>query len=234
MKTIGLLGGLTWESTLEYYRIINQLVNKRLGKHHAARIAMFSVDMQDVENYAGKSDWAGLAGFVINNVKKVEAAGADCLLLSANTMHMFADEVQKAVSIPLLHITDATAEKIQEKGFTKVGLLGTKPTMEMGFYKDRLKVKHGIETIIPDEEERNIVHHIIFTDLFAGVLNSESRKKILVIMNSLIDKGAQGIILGCTEIPLLIKSTDTDIVLFDTTEIHATVAVDFALRQEGI
>jgi len=229
MKTIGLLGGMTWESTVDYYRVMNQMVNKRLGNHHAARIAMISVDMQDVENHAVKSDWEGLAKFIIVNAKKVEAAGADCLLLGANTMHMFADAVQEAVSIPLIHITDVTAEKIKEKGFTKVGLLGTKPTMELGFYKDRMLEKHGIETIIPDEKDRNIIHDIIFTDLFAGILNPESRKKILSIMNSLKEQGAQGIILGCTEIPLLIKQSDTDIFLFDTTEIHAMAAVDFAL-----
>jgi aspartate racemase len=229
MKTIGLLGGTTWESTLDYYRIINQLVNKRLGKHHAARIAMFSVDMQDVENFATKNDWAGLAGFIIGNVKKIEAAGADCLLIGANTMHMFADEVQKVISIPLIHIIDATAEKIKEKGFSKVGLLGTKPTMELDFYKDRMKEKYGIETLVPGEEERDTIHNIIFTDLFAGILNQESRNKVLNIMNSLADKGAQGVILGCTEIPLLIKQSDTDLVLFDTTEIHASAAVDFAL-----
>lgn len=232
MKTIGILGGTTWESTLDYYRIINQLVNKRLGKHHAARIAMFSVDMQDVENFASKNDWTGLAEFIIHNVKKVEAAGADCLLIGANTMHMFADEVQKAVSIPLIHIIDETAIKIKEKGFTKVGLLGTKPTMELAFYKDRMKEKYGIEVIVPDEEERNTVHGIIFTDLFAGILNPVSRKKILGIMDSLAVKGAAGIILGCTEIPLLIKQSDTVIPLFDTTEIHGAAAVDFALKDE--
>jgi len=229
MKTIGLLGGMTWESTHEYYRIINQQVNKRLGKHHAAQIAMTSINIQEMEDFINKGDFAGLTEFFIKNAKKVEAAGADCLLICANTPHMFADVIQQSIAIPLIHITDATAEHIKVKGLSKIGLLGTTATMEQGFYKVRLKNKHAIESLIPEEDERNFIQKVIVNELFAGVMNPVSRNKIISIMQSLTSKGAQGIILGCTEIPLLIKQTDTDIILFDTSEIHACAAVDFAL-----
>jgi len=230
MKTIGLIGGISWESTLEYYRTINETVRARLGKEHSARIIMHSIDFNDVENFVSKQDFRGLTSFISNAAIQIEKAGADCLLICANTMHLLAEDVQQQISIPLLHITDATAIAIKKQNISTVGLLGTAFTMEQGFYKNRLQDKHGIKTLIPDSVDRNFIQHVIFDELFSGRRNPDSKNKIIDIMQQLINKGAEGIILGCTEIPLLICQDNCGFPLFDTTAIHSETAVDFALK----
>jgi len=230
MKTIGLIGGLTWESTIEYYRIFNEEVLKRAGNRHTARIVMYSVDFQDVETLVSQWKMDELAQLMGDAAAAVERGGADCLLVSANTMHMLADEIQARVKIPLIHIAKATLKKVQEKGFSKVGLLGTKPTMEMDFYK-KIFNEAGVEIIIPGNEERQFIQDTIFNEFFSGIMNNSSRKKMIGIMERLVLQGAQGVILGCTEIPLLVKQEHTAIPLFDTTYIHASAGVDFALAE---
>lgn len=230
MKTIGLLGGLSWESTLEYYRTINRTVKERLGGLNSAKIVLYSVNFAELIEYDhhGKSKKA--VELIINAAKSVESGGADCLLICTNTIHKMYKSVQKRIDIPILHIADAAAEKIKEKKLRKVGLLGTKPTMEMDFYKKRLTEKHDIETVIPEESDREIVHSIIFGELVLGKFLEKSKIKYLDIIKKLQSKGAEGVILGCTEIPLLIKQEDCKIPVFDTTTIHAQAAVNFALN----
>jgi aspartate racemase len=229
MKTIGMIGGTSWESTLEYYRIINETVREKKGNEHSARILMHSIDFIDVKNFIDKEDFQGLTSFMISLAVNLEKAGADCLLICANTIHMLADEVQNKISIPLIHIADATATVIKEKKITKIGLLGTNFTMEKEFYKGRMKDKHHIETIIPNEEDRNFIQHLIFDELFSGIKNPASKQHLLNIIDDLSKQGAEGIIMGCTELPLIVQQEDTLIPLFDTVEIHAKAAVDFAL-----
>jgi aspartate racemase len=228
MKTIGLLGGTTWESTLEYYRIMNQEVMKRTGGKHTARIAMYSLDFHDVESRVTAGKMEELAKLTIEAAVVIEKAGADCLLVGANTMHMLADAIKARIRIPLIHIAEVTLKEVQKKKFTKVGLLATKPTMEMDFYKKIFR-EEGVEVIIPEANEREFIHETIFKELFAGILNDNSRKQMISIMENLVAQGAQGVILGCTEIPLLLKQEHTFIPLFDTTYIHACAGVDFAL-----
>ena len=230
MKTIGLLGGLSWESTLEYYRIINETVKERLGGLNSAKIVLYSVNFAELIEYDhhGKSKKA--VELVINAAKSVESGGADCLLICTNTIHKMYETIQKRINIPVLHIADAAAKKIKEKKLNKVGLLGTKPTMEMDFYKKRLKDKHNIETVVPGESDRKIVHSVIFEELVLGKFTENSKNKYLSIIGRLESEGAEGVILGCTEIPLLIKQEDCEIPVFDTTAIHAKAAVDFALK----
>jgi aspartate racemase len=230
MKTIGLLGGTTWESTLEYYRIINQETMKRTGNKHTGRIAMYSVDFNDVETLIGSGKMNELAKMMSNAALAIEGAGAECLLICANTMHMLAESIQSKIKIPLIHIAEVTLKAVQKSGFAKVGLLGTKPTMEMDFYKNIFRNK-GVEVLIPDDNDRNYIHKTIFDELFLGILKEESRKQMIGIMENLAAQGAQGIILGCTEIPLLMKQENTTIPLFDTTYIHACAGVDFALAE---
>jgi aspartate racemase len=230
MKTIGLLGGTTWESTLDYYRIINQEMMKRTGNRHTAKIVMYSVDFHDVQVLISAGKFDELAVLLGNAASAIEKGGADCLLVCANTMHMLADKIKAAVNLPLIHIVEATLKEVQKKNFTRVGLLGTKPTMEMDFYKNIFNEK-GVEIILPDAEERNFIHETIFNELFLGILNDASRKKMIAIMEKLMGSGAQGVILGCTEIPLLIKQENTSVPLFDTTFIHSSAAVDFALEK---
>ncbi|MCX6257267.1 MAG: aspartate/glutamate racemase family protein [Bacteroidia bacterium] len=227
MKTIGMIGGTSWQSTIDYYRIINQEVNKRLGLNHSARIVMFSIDFEEVMGLFKKSP-AGMAAYLISAAHSVEKGGADFLILCANTIHVFADMIQDNISIPMLNIVDVTISKIQEKSLKCVGLLGTKYTMEQDFYKDRL-AKQGIKVLIPDEEDRNYIDDLIFSELFAGEIKESSKNKILNIIEKLEIAGAQGIILGCTEIPLLIKQPDVHMPVFDTTAIHAMAAADLAL-----
>lgn len=229
MKTIGLIGGMSWESTLEYYRIINETVKEKLNKLHSAKIIMYSVDFEEIELLQHKGKWDELTSLMIEIAQRLEKAGADFIVICTNTMHKVAEDVEKSVEIPLLHIVDVTAEKIKAKGINKVGLLGTRFTMEDNFYRDRLR-KHGIEAIIPSEKEREIVHSVIYNELCLGVIKESSREKFKEIIKNLAKRGAEGVILGCTEIPLLIKQEDVDLPLFDTTEIHAKASVDFALR----
>jgi len=229
VKTIGLLGGMSWESTLEYYRAINQGVNEKLGGLHSAKIAMFSVDFQPVEQLQHAGDWKSLGRILSSAAQRVEAGGADCLVLCTNTMHKLADEIQLAIDLPMLHIADATAERLKNAGIETVGLLGTRFTMEEDFYKGRLLSKHGVQVVLPSLADRNIIHQVIYKELCLGIFNPESKTAYLRIIDDLVSSGAQAIILGCTEIGLLVNQNDTNTRLFDTTAIHAANAVEFAL-----
>ena len=230
MKVIGLLGGMSWESTLEYYRIINETVKERLGGLHSAKCILYSFDFAEIESLQRKGDWDKLAEMLIDAAKKLEACGAGLIVICTNTMHKLADKVEAKINIPLIHIVDATAEKILEKNIKQVGLLGTRFTMEEPFYKRRLEEKYGIKVIIPNSKEREIVDRVIFEELVLGIIRQSSRERFKQIIYSLVDRGAEGIILGCTEIPLLIKQEDVTVPVFDTTTIHARAAVEFALR----
>ncbi len=230
MKTIGLIGGMSWESSLEYYRILNETVKEKLGGMHSAKSLMYSVDFEDVEKLQYKGDWEKLTELMVEAARNLEAGGADLVIICTNTMHKMAEEVQAGVKIPLLHIADASAEKIMERGIKTVGLLGTKFTMEEDFYKGKLIEEFGIDVVIPSEEERQVVHDVIYNELCLGKVTPASKEKFKKIIQNLVSKGAEGVILGCTEIPLLIKQQDVEIPLFDTTEIHAKAAVEYALR----
>lgn len=229
MQTIGLLGGMSWESTALYYRLINEGVKRALGGLHSARIAMVSVDFQEVETLQHAGDWEAAGRLLAGAARDVEAAGADFLLICTNTMHRVADEVEAAVGIPLLHLADATARRIRDAGMTRVGLLGTRFTMEQDFYRGRLATAHGLDVITPGEADRDVVHRIIYEELCNGVVRDESRAQYLRIMEDLRARGAAGVIEGCTEIVMLVQQPHTDIPLFDTTAIHAEAAVAAAL-----
>ena len=228
MKTIGLLGGMSWESTELYYRLINQGVKARLGGLHSARIALVSVDFADIEAMQTTGDWEAAGGALARAARQVEAAGADFLLICTNTMHKVAPQVEAAVDIPLLHLANATAARIKAAGMDRVGLLGTNFTMEQDFYRGRLE-RHGLDVLIPPKSDRDIVHQVIYDELCLGVVKQGSRAEYLRIMADLQTRGAQGIIEGCTEIVMLVQQEHTDIPLFDTTSIHAAAAVDTAL-----
>jgi len=227
MKTIGLIGGTSWHSTITYYRIINETVAEKLGGHHSAKIIMSSIDYESIARLAHDNDWNGITTLLSNEAKKLEDAGADFFLICANTLHKVAGNVSDKVNIPLLHIVDATAEEIKRKNLKKVGLLGTTFTMEDASYGKRLS-QHGLETIVPDETARKEIHNIIFNELTKGIFTQESRNKYIKIISSLTGNGAQGIILGCTEIPLLICQQDSPIPIFDTTKIHSIAAAEMA------
>ena len=230
MKTIGLIGGMSWESSAEYYRIINETVKEKLGGLHSAKCIMYSLDFEEIEKLQHRGKWKEATELMIDAAKRIEKGGADFILICTNTMHKMADEVQSNIKIPLLHIADATAEKIISKGLKKVGLLGTKFTMEEDFYKGRLS-KFGLDVIIPEEDEREIIHSIIYKELCLGEIKGSSKEKFKKIIENLVYKGAEGIILGCTEIPLLIKQEDSPVPLFDTTKIHAQSAVELSLNK---
>jgi aspartate racemase len=230
MKTIGLIGGMSWESTAEYYRILNQTIKERLGGHHSGKILLYSVDFSEIETLQREGRWEEATEFMCHAAMRVERGGAECILICTNTMHKMAAEVQQAVKIPLLHIADATAMAIKKRGIERVALLGTKYTMEEDFYKGRLRHKHGFEVLVPPEEERDIINQVIYEELCLGKVEGESRKRFIRIIKRLKERGAQGVILGCTEISLLINQKDSPLELFDTTAIHAGAAVDFALE----
>lgn len=230
MKTIGLIGGMSWLSTAEYYRIINQEVNRKLGGLHSAKIIMQSFDFDTIEKMQAEGRWDDATNTLVDSAIKLENGGADCIVICTNTMHKVADDVQKNISIPLLNIVDATAERIEAKGLKRVGLLGTRYTMTEDFYKGRLSEKFGIEVLVPGNDDINTVNDIIYKELCLGKINQSSRDKIIEIINGLADSGAEGVILGCTELPLLVKQEDTEIPLFDTTQIHAEYAVEYALK----
>ena len=230
MKTIGLIGGMSWESTATYYTLLNQGVGKRLGGLHSARIAMISVDFDPIEKMQHDGDWAGTAAVLGRAAQGLERAGAHFFLICTNTMHKVADEVAKKVDIPLVHIADATAQVLAEKGVTRVGLLGTAFTMEQPFYRGRLEERFGMEVLVPDREERQTVHQVIYRELCQGILRPESRAAYLDIIRDLSAGGAQAVILGCTEIGLLVRQEDTPVPLLDTTQIHAAKALDLALE----
>lgn len=228
MKTIGLIGGMSWESTVTYYQIINTVVKEQLGGFHSARCLLYSVDFHEIETCQSKGEWDKSAAILADAAQRLERGGADFLVICTNTMHKVADIVQEAVSIPLLHIAEATAQELVKGDVDKVGLLGTKYTMEQDFYKTKLQ-EAGIEVLIPEEEDRNTVNHIIYQELCLGIIADPSKQSLLAIINKLVDKGAQGIILGCTEIGLLVQQPDTHVPLFDTALIHAQKAALHAL-----
>lgn len=234
MKTIGLLGGMSWESSIEYYRIINELTRDKLGGLHSAKSVMVSVDFAAIEELQSQNRWDEAARRMIECARQVEAAGADFLLIATNTMHKLYDQVQSELGIPMLHIADATAEKILDAGMEKVGLLGTTYTMEQDFYKDRLIEEYGLEVLVPEKPDRQLVNRVIFKELVLGVKKPESKAGYMRITQDLIDQGAQGIILGCTEIPLLIDGNDIQVPIFDTTYIHAEMAVEIALGERKL
>ena len=225
MRVIGLLGGMSWESTELYYRLINEGVKSRLGGLHSARIALISVDFHEIEEMQHRGDWVGAGQALAQAAKQVESAGADFLLICTNTMHKVAPEIQEAISIPILHIADATGRRIKEAGMTTIGLLGTSFTMEQDFYKGRLTEMYGLTVLIPSKPDREIVHRIIYDELCLGQVRDVSRDEYLRIMEDIRGRGAEGIIEGCTEIAMLVQQQHTDIPLFDTTSIHAEEAV---------
>lgn len=229
IKTIGLIGGMSWESTVPYYRQINEAVKQRLGGLHSARIVLYSVDFHDIERLQHSGDWETAGKMLGEAAHALEIAGADLLVLCTNTMHKVAAAIESAVRIPLLHIADPTAEEIKQAGFSTVGLLGTRFTMEQDFYKDRLCERHGLRVLIPKQADREIVHSIIYDELCLGTVLAASRWEYRRIICELVDQGAQAIILGCTEISLLVGQQDASVALFDTTSIHARSAAEWAL-----
>ncbi len=230
MKTIGLIGGMSWESSQVYYEIINKKVKEALGGYHSCKNVMVSVDFAEIEELQHKNDWSALDKLMTNSAQALAAAGADLVILCTNTMHLCSEAIKAGIDIPFLHIADATGQEITSRNIKKVALLGTKFTMEKDFYKDILQKEYGIEVIIPPPEEREKVHHIIYNELVHGKINKASKIIYQRIIKSLEKQGAQGVILGCTEIPLLISKEDVDIAVFDTTKIHAEKAVEWALK----
>jgi len=228
MKTLGLIGGTTWLSTVEYYRAINQGVNARLGGLSSAKLFLYSLNFEEFKPPADMQGWARIADTLSDVAQRLERAGAECIVICANTPHRVAGEVQARIGIPILHIVDATADAIARQQIERVALLGTRPTMEQDFFKDRL-AKRGIETLVPSDADRGIVHDSIFRDLGRGIFSDAMRAEYQRIIDGLTERGAQGVILGCTEIPLLIRPADCKIPTFDTTMLHVACAVDFAL-----
>jgi len=232
MKTIGLLGGMSWESTTHYYRLLNQGINKQLGGLHSAKIAMVSVDFQPLESLMQQENWSELGERLAESARRIELAGADFLLLCTNTMHKVAEVITEAVNIPLLHIADPTAERIKAENIQTVGLLGTSFTMEEDFYRGRLAKRHGLTVITPSPEERQLVHNVIFDELCRGIVNPESQQTYLNIIEAMHRRGAGAVIEGCTEIGMLVNQDHTTIPLFDTTALHVEQAVRMALAEE--
>jgi aspartate racemase len=229
MKTIGLIGGMSWESSAEYYRLINEAVKERLGGLHSARTLMLSLDFAEIEELQRESRWDRAAEQLVDAARSVERGGADFFLLCTNTMHRVADEIAQRIEIPLLHIADATAEEITQRGIGRVGLLGTRYTMEQDFYRGRLVERHGLNVLVPADEGRALVHNVIYDELVLGRVEEKSRAAYRLIMADLVSQGAEAIILGCTEIGLLVGVEDAAVPLFDTTRVHAKKAVELAL-----
>ena len=229
MKTIGIIGGMSWESSAQYYALINRGVRDRLGPAHSAQILMHSLDFGPIAEAQAAGDWDQLAQTLIDSAESLEAGGADCVLIATNTMHKLADEVEDATDLPFLHIADCAADAVCEAGVTRVALLGTAFTMEEPFYRERLEEHHGLDVIVPAIDDRAEVHRIIYEELIAGQINETSREIYREIISRLVDEGAGGVILGCTEIGLLIDQSDSSVPLFDTTKLHAEAAVEFAL-----
>ncbi len=229
MKTIGLLGGMSWESTALYYQQINELVKAKLGGFHSAKIAMVSVDFQEIEELQHKGQWDATGDILSKAAGQVQAGGADFLVICTNTMHKVAPQIETAIHIPILHIADATAERIKAQGIKNIGLLGTRFTMEQDFYAGRLRDAHGLNVLLPPKQDRDLVHRVIYEELVLGVVRDESRGEYLRIMDDLRSAGAEGVIEGCTEIVMLVQQEHTELPLFDTTAIHAEAAVEMAL-----
>ena len=232
MKTIGLIGGMSWESTLPYYRRINELVQERLGGLHSARIVLVSVDFAEIEVLQNAGEWDEAGRQLAQAARSVEAAGAECVVLATNTMHKVASAIEGAVDIPLLHIADTVATAITTRGLRTVGLLGTRFTMEQDFYRARLEDSFGLTVLVPESAERETVNRVIYEELCCGIVSDTSRAAFRDIIGRLVAGGAEGIVLGCTEIPLLISAVDVSVPVFDTGELHAIAAVDFALGNE--
>lgn len=230
MKLIGLIGGMSWESTESYYRLINQAVKARLGGLHSARLVLYSVDFHEIEVLQRAGDWDTAGRLLADAARSLQAAGAEAIVLCTNTMHKVAAAIEATVAVPLLHIADATAAAIVAAGHTRVGLLGTRFTMEEAFYRDRLIDRHDLDVLVPAAAEREDVNRIIYQELCLGVIREESRARYREVISNLVAAGAQAIILGCTEISLLVSAADASVPLFDTTALHARAAVDFALR----
>lgn len=231
MKKIGLIGGITWQSTKLYYDYLNTMVSESLGGKHSCRCLIESVDFADISSKQHEGNWETLHHEMAEIAQGLETAGADIILVCANTMHLSADTIKAKIGVPLLHIAEATGQAIQANGIEKVLLLGTKYTMELDFYKDLLKEQFGIEVIIPSAEDRAVVHQVIYEELSKGIISEESKARYVDIIKKSEGEGAQAVVLGCTEIPLLIQSQDCDIPVFDTTKIHAKAAVEFALSK---
>ncbi|HAN18354.1 MAG: aspartate racemase [Bacteroidetes bacterium GWC2_33_15] len=230
MKVIGLLGGMSWESSLVYYKIINEKVKEKLGGHHSCECVMYSVDFHQIKQLQFEGDWEQLTQIMIDAAKKIERGGAEMLTICTNTMHKMVPDIEKNIQIPIVHIADATAEVIKSMGIKKVALLGTRYTMEQDFYKGRLIHNHGIDVVIPGGDDLETIHNIIYDELVLGIIKQESKEAYKRIISTLIQEGARGIVLGCTEIPLLINQSDCDVPVFDTTQIHAEKTVEFALK----
>ena len=230
MKTIGLIGGMSWESTQSYYQLLNQGVNNKLGGLHSAKIVLVSLDFSHIAALQKQQDWPQMAEILVKAAKQVEAAGADYLLICTNTMHKLAEQVQAAVAIPLLHIADAVGENLIQHNFKKVALLGTQFTMEQDFYKQRLADKFAIDVLIPDAQGRETVHRVIYDELCKGIISPESKTEYLTIIDDLTQQGAEAIILGCTEIALLVQQSDTSIPLLDSTALHCAMALENSLN----
>jgi aspartate racemase len=230
MKKIGLLGGITCESSLVYYKLINQMTREKLGGHHSAKSVMVSVDFAEIQPLTERGEWSEVLAILLRAARDIERAGADLLVLCANTAHKLADEIGREIGIPIVHIVDATAREIRKAGFSKVGLLGTRFTMEEEFFSGRLRAKYGIEAFTPDKEDRMRLHRIIIDELALGIVDPAAGKACWKIIGDLAAKGAQAIVLGCTELPLLVTQDQGHIRLFDTTTIHARAAVDQALQ----
>ncbi len=231
MKTLGLIGGTTWVSTLDYYKLINQQVNKKLGGNSSAKILLYSVNFAEFNPPVDPNDWGELTKKFSVIAINLEKAGADCVVFCANTPHVIADKIQKLLKVPIINIAEETAKTVAKQNLKKVGLLGTRITMEQSFYKDKLS-QYGIETIIPETEERKFIHSSILDEMAKEIFKEETKQRYLTIINKLINDGAEGIILGCTEIPIIIKQKDSTVQLFDTTLIHSSAIVDFALGEE--
>ncbi|HZH93455.1 MAG TPA: aspartate/glutamate racemase family protein [Tissierellaceae bacterium] len=229
MKKMGLLGGMSWESSLEYYRIMNETVKEKLGGSHSANCLMYSFDFQEIEDLQHRGEWEKLKRLMIDEAKNLKKAGAESIVICTNTMHLMAPDIESGTGLKVIHIAEATGDEILKRGVKKVLLLGTKFTMEGTFYREKLEEK-GIEVIIPTESDRQVVHDIIYNELILGELNPQSRRKYVEIINRAADIGVTGVVLGCTEIPLLIKDKDVDIEVFDTTEIHAKAAIEHAIN----
>lgn len=230
MKTIGLIGGMSWESSVEYYRIFNETVRDRLGGLHSAQCLMYSVDFAEIEVLQREDRWEEAGQEMAAAAQRLERGGADLVVLGTNTMHISTDVIEKSIRIPFLHIVDPTAEAVRAQGIETIGLLGTRFTMEMDFYVGRLKSKYGLNVLVPEASEREVVHRVIYDELVVGQVLDPSRVRYREIMANLVKRGAQGIILGCTEIGLLVKPEDSSVPLFDTTRLHAEAAVDWALK----
>ena len=229
LKAIGLIGGMSWESTVTYYKIINETVKEKLGGLHSAKCILYSVDFQEIEECQANGNWEKSGEILGEAAYNLEKAGADFIVICTNTMHKVVNQIKEKISIPILHIAEMTAEKILEKGLKNIALLGTKYTMEQDFYKSKL-IEKGINVIIPDKNDIEIINEVIYDELCLGIINSNSKKKFLEIVDKLRNKGAEGIILGCTEIGLLIKNEDTDVPLFDTAIIHAEQAAIYSIK----